>query len=103
MIHRYADYRWLRGFSMIPSWGARIEQAWWDYDGSRFREEAAMAGWGGACAKAGPFPPAVTVTMAMALTGRAFMPGSPVTVSCAPAWSSCATVRVFSVRRGDPT
>ena len=43
MIHRYADYRWLRGFNMIPSWGARIEQAWWDYDGSRFRQEAALA------------------------------------------------------------
>jgi hypothetical protein len=43
MIHRYADYRWLRGFNMIPSWVARIEQAWWDYDGSRFREEEALA------------------------------------------------------------
>ena len=43
MIHRYADYRWLRGFNIIPSWGARIEQAWWDYDGDRFREEAALA------------------------------------------------------------
>jgi hypothetical protein len=43
MIHRYTDYRWLRGFNIIPSWGARIEQAWWDYDGSRFREEAALA------------------------------------------------------------
>ena len=43
MIHRYSDYHWLRGFNMIPSWGARIEQAWWDYDGSRFREEAVLA------------------------------------------------------------
>ena len=43
MIHSYSDYRWLRGFNMIPSWGARIEQAWWAYDGSRFRKEAALA------------------------------------------------------------
>jgi hypothetical protein len=43
MIHRYNDYRWLRGFNMIPSWGARIEQAWWDYDGDRFRAEAALS------------------------------------------------------------
>jgi len=43
MIHHHTDYRWLRGFNMIPSWGARIEQAWWDYDGDRFREEAALA------------------------------------------------------------
>jgi len=39
----YPDYGWLRGFNMIPSWGARIEQAWWEYDGDRFREEAALA------------------------------------------------------------
>jgi len=43
MMHDYQDYRWLRGFNMIPSWGARIEQAWWDYDGDLFRKEAALA------------------------------------------------------------
>ena len=42
-LHVYSDYGWLRGFNIIPSWGARIEQAWWDYDGGRFREEAALA------------------------------------------------------------
>ena len=42
-MHHYTDYRWLRGFNIIPSWGARIEQAWWEYDPSRFREEAALA------------------------------------------------------------
>lgn len=42
-MHNYSDYAWLRGFNIIPSWGARIEQAWWDYDGARFREEAALA------------------------------------------------------------
>jgi hypothetical protein len=39
----YPDYAWLRGFSVVPSWGARIEEAWWNYDGARFREEVAMA------------------------------------------------------------
>ena len=43
MIHRYTDYRWLRGFNMVPSWGTRIEQAWWEYDGSRFLSEAVLA------------------------------------------------------------
>lgn len=43
MVNNYADYRWLRGFNMIPSWGARIEQAWWEYDGARCREEMALA------------------------------------------------------------
>ena len=42
-LHAYSEYGWLRGFNIIPSWGARIEQAWWDYDGGRFREEAALA------------------------------------------------------------
>ncbi len=42
-IHRYQSYGWLRGFNIIPSWGARIEQAWWDYDPARFREEVALA------------------------------------------------------------
>lgn len=43
MLHRYDDYRWLRGFNVIPSWGARIEQAWWLYEGARFREEVELA------------------------------------------------------------
>jgi len=42
MLHRYTDYGWLRGFNVIPSWGARIEQAWWDYHPDRFREEIAL-------------------------------------------------------------
>jgi hypothetical protein len=42
-MHVYSDYGWLRGFSVVPSWGARIEEAWWKYDGSRFREEVALA------------------------------------------------------------
>lgn len=42
-LHSYSEYGWLRGFNIVPSWGARIEQAWWDYDGGRFREEAALA------------------------------------------------------------
>ncbi len=42
-LHVYSDYGWLRGFSVVPSWGARIEEAWWNYDGARFREEVALA------------------------------------------------------------
>ena len=42
-LHIYPDYGWLRGFSVVPSWGARIEEAWWNYDGARFREEVALA------------------------------------------------------------
>lgn len=42
-LHRYDSYGWLRGFNIIPSWGARIEQAWWEYHPDRFREEVAMA------------------------------------------------------------
>ena len=42
-MHRYTDYSWLRGFNVIPSWGARIEQAWWEYDASKFRKEIALA------------------------------------------------------------
>jgi len=38
-MHRYPDYRWLRGFNIVPSWGATIEQAWLEYDPARFREE----------------------------------------------------------------
>ena len=42
-LHVYPDYGWLRGFSVVPSWGARIEDAWWFYDGGRFREEVSLA------------------------------------------------------------
>ncbi|QIF05195.1 cellulase family glycosylhydrolase [Roseimicrobium sp. ORNL1] len=42
-MHAYPGYGWLRGFSMVPSWGARIEDAWWLYDGARMREEVALA------------------------------------------------------------
>ena len=42
-LHRYDNYAWLRGFSVVPSWGVRIEEAWWYYDGGRMREEAALA------------------------------------------------------------
>lgn len=42
-LHAYGDYGWLRGFSVVPSWGARIEEAWWSYDPARFREEVALA------------------------------------------------------------
>jgi len=42
-INQYSTYGWLRGFSVVPSWGARIEQAWWDYQPERMREEVALA------------------------------------------------------------
>jgi hypothetical protein len=42
-LHVYPGYGWLRGFSVVPSWGARIEDAWWFYDGARMREEVALA------------------------------------------------------------
>ena len=42
-LHSYDSYAWLRGFSVVPSWGARIEEAWWYYDGARMREEVALA------------------------------------------------------------
>jgi hypothetical protein len=42
-LHVYPDYGWLRGFSIIPSWAARIEDAWWFYDAARMREEVALA------------------------------------------------------------
>ena len=42
-MHVYPNYAWLRGFSVVPSWGGRIEEAWWNYDGARFREEVALA------------------------------------------------------------
>jgi len=42
-LHVYPDYGWLRGFGMVPSWGANILEAWQLYDGARFREEVALA------------------------------------------------------------
>jgi hypothetical protein len=42
-LNVFPTYAWLRGFSVVPSWGARIEEAWWYYDGGRFREEVALA------------------------------------------------------------
>ncbi|MCR4413859.1 MAG: cellulase family glycosylhydrolase, partial [Thermoguttaceae bacterium] len=42
-LHVYDAYGWLRGFSMVPSWGARIEEAWWSYHPDRMREEVALA------------------------------------------------------------
>jgi len=41
-LHAYADYGWLRGLNCIPSWGARIEEAWWRYDPQAFRDEMAL-------------------------------------------------------------
>jgi hypothetical protein len=42
-LNVFPTYAWLRGFSVVPSWGARIEEAWWFYNGARFREEVALA------------------------------------------------------------
>ena len=42
-INQYSGYGWLRGFSVVPSWGARIEQSWWEYRPERMREEVALA------------------------------------------------------------
>ncbi len=42
-LNVFESYGWLRGFSVVPSWGARIEEAWWFYDGARMREEVALA------------------------------------------------------------
>jgi hypothetical protein len=42
-LHVYPDYGWLRGFGIVPSWGANIVEAWQLYDGARFREEVALA------------------------------------------------------------
>jgi len=33
------NYSWLRGFSIVPSWAARVEEAWWSYDGAKMRRE----------------------------------------------------------------
>jgi hypothetical protein len=41
-LHAYTDYGWLRGLNCIPSWGARIEEAWWRYDPQAFRAEMAL-------------------------------------------------------------
>src|SRR4051812_4844226 len=38
-LHAYENYGWLRGFSIVPSWGARIEDAWLHYDAAQWREE----------------------------------------------------------------
>ena len=40
-MHNYTDYGWMRGFNVVPTWGARIEEAWWRYDGARLRRELA--------------------------------------------------------------
>jgi len=42
-LHVYDTYGWLRGFNCIPSWAARIEDAWWFYDAAKMREEMALA------------------------------------------------------------
>ena len=42
-LHVYPNYGWLRGFGIVPSWGANIVEAWQLYDGARFREEVALA------------------------------------------------------------
>lgn len=42
-LHAYSEYGWLRGFSVVPSWGATIDEAWLRYDGARMREEVALA------------------------------------------------------------
>jgi hypothetical protein len=43
ILHAYDNYGWLRGFSVVPSWGARIEEAWWLYHPDRMREEVGLA------------------------------------------------------------
>jgi hypothetical protein len=40
-MHNYPEYGWMRGFNVVPTWGARIEEAWWRYDGPRLRRELA--------------------------------------------------------------
>jgi len=42
-LYTYESYGWMRGFSVVPSWGARIEDAWWFYDAGRMREEVSLA------------------------------------------------------------
>jgi len=41
-MHVYKEYGWLRGMNVIPSWAARVEEAWWFYDPVCFREEIAL-------------------------------------------------------------
>jgi hypothetical protein len=41
-LHNYTDYGWLRGFNIVPSWGARVEEAWWSYHADRMREEVSL-------------------------------------------------------------
>jgi hypothetical protein len=42
-LHVYSDYGWLRGFNYIAPWGARVEDAWWFYDGAKMRADMALA------------------------------------------------------------
>ncbi len=42
-LHNYDSYGWLRGFNVVPSWAARIEQAWLLYHPQRFRDEIGLA------------------------------------------------------------
>ena len=42
MINFYKDYSWLRGFNIIPSWGASIQEAWLRYSPAAFRKELEM-------------------------------------------------------------
>ncbi len=42
-LHDYPTYEWLRGFTVVPSWGARIEEAWWNYQPDLMRQEVALA------------------------------------------------------------
>jgi hypothetical protein len=42
-LHVYPDYGWLRGFNYIMPWRAHIEDTWWFYDGTKTREDMALA------------------------------------------------------------
>ncbi|MBN2296865.1 MAG: cellulase family glycosylhydrolase [Pirellulales bacterium] len=42
-MHNYDNYGWLRGFNVVPSWAARIEQAWLLYNPQHFRDEIGLA------------------------------------------------------------
>jgi hypothetical protein len=41
-LNAFESYGWLRGLNSIPSWGARIEEAWWFYDPATFRQEMSL-------------------------------------------------------------
>jgi hypothetical protein len=41
-LNAFESYGWLRGLNSIPSWGARIEEAWWSYDPATFRQEMGL-------------------------------------------------------------